>query len=346
MRAVVASLAVVAAASTFAARAHAACTETVPPGATKPTVTERVPDRATAGALVKLEIVVRHAAGESATLPSDLPRAFGDEVRVADDGSWGKGALPKTAPDPGDPAHATTVLEVPLVVLSTSLPRKTFTIPELRVVVLRKGGGDLSVCSASHTIAIDQPTANTTDPFPKPNPPSVPQRMRDERAQSIAIAAVIAATAALLIAALLVWLRRRPKPLPAPPQPVPSWKIAQEAIRAARRDLQAGTIDTKLYYDRISDAVRAHLGATYGFDGLEQTSDEILVRLKRIPSPMVPYADVEKLLSECDLVKFAGFLPQGEEDTIAELASTVVRNSTRETPLRSFERRREEEVIS
>lgn len=320
--------------------AAAACEEQIPAGATKPSLAEKLAPRAKAGDLVELEIVVRHGAGERATLPSDLPKLVTGEVRIGE--SFAKGELPKTAVDPLDPTHATTVLKVPLLVLSTSLPRKTFTVPPMRVIVVRKGGGDLSVCTAEHKVDVDQPTANSPDPWPRPNPESYPQKTRDERAQTIAVAVIASVTAALALAGLALWWSRRPKELPPPPPPTPSWKLALEAIGRTRREFASGAIGSKLYYDRISDAVRAHLGETYGFDGLESTTDEILSRMKRIPSPSFPFKDIERLLGDCDLVKFAGYSPPAEEaDPIASLAESVIRATTQPLTLRPFEGRRE-----
>jgi len=86
-----------------------------------------------------------------------------------------------------------------------------------------------------------------------------------------------------------------------------------------------------------------HLGNTYGFDGLESTTDEILARVRRLPSPTFPLADVELLLGECDLVKFANFTPS-EEDTakIATLAESIVRATSHPLALRPFEPRPKE----
>jgi hypothetical protein len=323
--------------------AGAACEEQIPQGATRPTLAEKLAPRAKAGQLIELEIVVRHGAGERATLPSDLPKLITGEVRIGE--GFAKAELPVTALDPQDPARATTVLKVPLVVLSTSLPRKTFEVPPLRVVVMRRGGGELSVCTARHEVDVDQPTANSPDPWPRPNPSSYPQKTRDERAQAIAVAVVASVTAALALAGLALWWSRRPKEAPPPPPPEPSWRVALEAIGRARRDLQAGSIGIKAYYDRISDAVRVHLGETYGFDGLESTTDEILGRLKRVPSPSFPRDDVRRLLGDCDLVKFAGYAPPIEEaDPTAALAESVVRATQARLTLKPFEARRE--VIS
>jgi hypothetical protein len=309
-----------------AAANAAECKELVPTGATKPTLSERAPTHAAAGELVPLEVVVRHLAGESATLPADVVTLSNGEVRVAREGLAAGQKPPKTAVDPADPSHATTVLEIPFVVLSTSAQRKTFTLPPVRVVVLRKGGGDLSVCTAPHEIAIDQPTANTPDPEPRPNPPSMPQKTLDEQAQALAIGAAIAVVVIAIVAAIVVMIRRRPKPAPPPPPKKPSWSIALDAIREARRELLAGTINSKAYHDRLSDAVRAHLGSVFRFDALELTTDEIVTRLRRVPSPMLPAADIEALLRDCDLVKFAGVTPSAEEaDAAASRAEAIVR---------------------
>lgn len=85
------------------------------------------------------------------------------------------------------------------------------------------------------------------------------------------------------------------------------------------------------YFDRVSDAVRGYLGARFGFDGLESTTDEILASLKKqgggfirmddgsapasgsAPAPGVPLEDVARFLRDCDLVKFAKYTPSPEE---------------------------------
>lgn len=320
----------------LARAASAACTENVPAGATKPTLVEKMEVRARAGDLLHLEIAVRHLAGETATLPADLSKLVEGEVRVADE--FGRGEVPKPSPVPGDAAHATTLLRVPFVVLSTALQRKVFTIPPVRVIVLRKGGGDLSVCTAKHDVAVDQPTANTPDPEVRPNPPSLPQKTRNERAEAIANAVVLTLLGAIALIAALWWWRRRPVEAPPPPPPTPSWRIALDAIARAQRDFASGAIDTKAYYDRISDAVRVHLGHRYAFDGLEMTTDEILGRLRRLPTPSFPFSNVEKLFGECDLVKFASYRPEvAEAEEAGKLAEAVIRATTHPMALRPFE---------
>lgn len=303
-----------------------ACVESVPTGAERPTVAAKAPPYARAGALVPLEIVVRHATGERVTLPGDLPRLQAGEVRVADDGTFGKGAPPKAAAVPGDPSHETTALSVPFVVLSTSTPRKTFTLPSVRVVVLRRGGGEIVVCTPPQQVAIDQPIAEASDPQVRPNPPTRPQITRDERLQAIATWSLVALVVGAVGVAVVLYLRSRPKPAPPPPPPEPAWRIALAKIAAARAELERGELETKVYYDKVSDALREHLGATFGFDGLEMTTDEILARVSRVPSFSLPRADLGALLEACDLVKFAGLRPDREESLLlAQRAEKLVR---------------------
>ncbi|GAC1540305.1 MAG: hypothetical protein NVS3B10_05000 [Polyangiales bacterium] len=309
-----------------------ACTESIPAGASRPTLVEKVPTRAKAGELVELEIAVRHGAGEEATLPADLPgiiKGLGGAdapVRIADDGSFGRGAAPKAAPDPGDPAHATTLLKIPFVVLSTSIPRATFILPPVRVIVLRKGGGDLAVCTAPHEVAVDQPIASTPDPLVRTNPPAVAQVTRDERLQELVTWAALALLAgAALMAAYLLWWRRRPKTVPAPPPPPSPWVVAVAELHAARDAYVQGSVAAKPYFDRISDAVRAARGPDYGDDALARPPDETLGRLRGMLVP-VPRDRVAELLGACDLVKFAGMSASVDEGiAVADLGLHIVR---------------------
>jgi len=129
----------------------------------------------------------------------------------------------------------------------------------------------------------------------------------------------VAVVAALSVAA---WLRRRPKVVPPPPPPRHPYFIAREALEVlSRGDLLARGL-TKDYYDAVSDVVRRYLGGVRGFDAIEMTTDEILAHLRKHPLAGVTQVEVENLLRECDLVKFARYVP-AHEDSDAILASAV-----------------------
>ena len=67
-----------------------------------------------------------------------------------------------------------------------------------------------------------------------------------------------------------------------------------------------------VFVDRVNDTVRLYLGARYGFDGIESTSDEILAALKA-SLPIDEHLRINKFLRETDLIKFAKVIPRDEE---------------------------------
>ncbi len=139
-----------------------------------------------------------------------------------------------------------------------------------------------------------------------------------------------------IVAALSVaaWLRRRPKFVPPPPPPRHPYFIAREALEAlSSGDLLSRGL-TKDYYDAISDVIRRYLGGVRSFDAIEMTTDELLAHLRKSPLPGVTFVEVERLLRECDLVKFARYVPAHEEaDAIlADAVSLVERGRPMNSP--------------
>lgn len=132
----------------------------------------------------------------------------------------------------------------------------------------------------------------------------------------------LSVVSSLVIAA---WLRRRPKHVPPPPPPRHPYYIAREALDAlSSGDLLSRGL-TKDYYDAISDVIRRYLGGVRAFDAIEMTTDELLTHLRKSPLPGVTFVEVERLLRECDLVKFARYVPAHEEaDAILADAVSLV----------------------
>jgi hypothetical protein len=89
--------------------------------------------------------------------------------------------------------------------------------------------------------------------------------------------------------------------------------------RSAR--IEAG--ESALWVDELSDTIRAYLGAQYGFDGLDCTTDEIAAHLRGAFLGALSWQDVITFLGECDLTKFAAILPS-DERTVA-LHETALR---------------------
>jgi len=82
------------------------------------------------------------------------------------------------------------------------------------------------------------------------------------------------------------------------------------------------------YLDRLSDTVRRYLGGRYNFDGIESTTDEVLTELSRIRPQIPMFTDIQGMLQDCDLVKFARMSPETQQCLLMlETADRVVRET-------------------
>lgn len=127
--------------------------------------------------------------------------------------------------------------------------------------------------------------------------------------------------AALLLAvAALVWYlkHRKRKPRVEPPPPPVDWRLELEKI-AGMGLLEKG--EYKRYYTLLSELTRRYLEARTGVEAMERTTFEVVRDLRRTPAKEAHVAQVEALLSEADLVKFAKFLP--DESTAAAAVERV-----------------------
>jgi hypothetical protein len=336
------------------------CVEQIPRGAQRPNVLDVFPFRGTSGWAAMLSVTVIHGKGEK-VLPSglDLGRAV-DAKKLLEEAGFafphqdgGAAARIWTEPDDPQKPSATTHLEMPLVLLPKDPGRSSLRLPPLPVAIARANGEIMTVCTLPHGVVVEDPIANVPDPRPVDNPPPLPQREEWTALKK----AVTWGTLGLLVGALVAWLvykrLTRPKPPPPPPPPRPPWVVALEQLDEVRH---AGLLEAERhaeYFDRVSDAVRGYLGARFGFDGLESTTDEILVALKKHgegfvrfgpepsessegadetagnwPMPGVPIRDVASFLRECDLVKFANLTPSPEQCEVAiDAGERIVRTT-------------------
>jgi hypothetical protein len=323
-------------------------------------VIDTFPGRGTSGWAGTLAITVRHGKGEK-VLPSGLDLSAATEAKKLlkeagfaiphqDGGAAAQIWIEKD--DPQKPGAAVTHLELPLVLLPPDPGRSTLILPRLPVAVARANGEIMTMCTQRHGIVVEDPIANVTDPRPADNPPPIPQR---EEWTSLKKALGWGALG-LVVGGLLAWLAykrlTKPKPPPPPPPPRPPWEVALEQLDEVRH---AGLLEVERhaeYFDRVSDAVRGYLGARFGFDALESTTDEILISLERqgagfvrmndltipadseseshaaVPMPGVPLDDVARFLRECDLVKFANLTPSPEQcGTAIDAGERIVRST-------------------
>ena len=324
------------------------CVETVPSGAQRPALTESFPSRGLSGYAATLRVTVDHGRGES-VLPrglelqgdSEAAKALKDAGFVIPDQDGGGAARLTRAP--ADPKHAdrtSTLVELPLLALPPEPGRHTLTLPPLPIAVARANGEIASVCTKPHTMVVEDPTASTPDAQPKSNPPARAQREEWTALRQVLTWLLAGAILGAIIAYAVRRWTQRPRPAPPPPPPRPPWEIALEKLDEVRH---AGLLEVarfQEYFDRVNDAVRAYLGARYGFDGLESTTDEILHELRRtMNEPLagtsteagargVALPGVVDFLTECDLVKFANVTPTEDGCQKAlESAERIVRST-------------------
>ncbi len=321
--------------ATSAGAARAECVETAPSGAERPQMVESFPERGTSGYAAVLHIVVSHGKGE-AVLPRGLALQresdTAKELKAAgfafpDQGGGSPARLSVLDVDPKTGKRETT-LDLPLVVLPDKPGRHALLLPALPISVSRASGDVVTLCSKPHALLVEDPTASTPDAQPKPNPAARKQR---EEWTSLK-RALEYGSIGVLVGGLIAWLvyrwLKRPRPVPPPPPPRPPWEVALERLDEARH---AGLLDTQRFaefYDRMNDAIRQYLGARFGFDGLESTTDETLLALRRVPHFGLPLPEVAGFLQTCDLVKFAKMTPTLEEcERALRQAEHVVRST-------------------
>lgn len=316
-----------------------ACIEHVPEGKERPALAESFPSRAMAGYAAVLRVEVPHGLGET-VLPGgfklQLDSPEGKALKAAEfvipalDGP----AAPRIRP--GDEGAVRTIVELSFVPLPKEPGPHTLTLPSVPIAIARASGELITVCTAPHTLHVDDPIANIAQATPRPNPPPLRQLEVWTAAKNVALGALVALPLGMAIAFLVSrWLRRQ-RPVPPPPPPRPPWELALEALARLRGK---GLIErglTTQHFAEVSLAVRDYLGRRYGFDGLESTTRELLERLGlenvERPEPGV-VQEVEDLLRRADLVKFANLTPEAAECEIAlERGEQIVRRTMVDAP--------------
>jgi hypothetical protein len=184
---------------------------------------------------------------------------------------------------------------------------------ELRVVTKQNFVGTVKTASLPYKVR----SLVANEPNAQPKRETKPVVVLQDNYVPIYIAAGLLGAALIAGLTLLVarWLRARKVAAIPPPPPRPPWEIAVEKLAELRRQkqpmLDAG--QGGLFVDQLSDVVRAYLGGRYAFDGLETTSDEMLMQLNAHGAALGFTQEVGLFLGRCDLVKFAKVEPDEDE---------------------------------
>jgi hypothetical protein len=291
------------------------CVDKIPAGATRPSMRATFPSRGYSGYALNLEVTITHGSGETVFpggIKLDRDEAAAKALREVGfviphpDG----GAAFTIEATPSD-TSTTTKVTLPFVALPKEGGRNVLDLPPMPITVARANGEVMTLCTPRQRVVIEDPIANEVEPKVKPNPPPRSQREDWELARQLTIGLAIGALLGVAGAFFFRWWRRRPQIVIAPPPRLP-WLTALDELEAIRRSKLIAENRTAEYFDRVSNCVRKYLGARYGFDGLESTTDEMRAVLKRV-RPQVPgLKRISSFLEECDLVKFARATPDGE----------------------------------
>jgi hypothetical protein len=204
-------------------------------------------------------------------------------------------------------------------------------LPGLEVTYLGKRGEVLTTRTESIPIKIASLIANEPEPALKDNAPPVRVLERDLLLAYLGGGLLAAGAGALLAGLVRKRLRQRASMRPAPP-PRPAHEIALERLDRLGAAGFVDDADHRPFYFQLSEVIRDYLGARFGFDSLELTTEELLDELRRRAARELVLGEIEGWLSGCDLVKFAKVSPSAPEARGAlELAIRIV-ESTRPRP--------------
>jgi hypothetical protein len=206
-------------------------------------------------------------------------------------------------------------------------------IPAIEVTYLGKGGDVRTARTSPLPLKITSLIANEPEPALKDAAP--PVTVLEENWLLIYIAAGLVAA---LVGALVTWLivrrlRARVAARPGPP-PRPAHEIALEKLDRLGQYGFLEDADNRPFYFSVSEVIREYLGARFGFDSLELTTDELVSELKRTAKGELGIfeGEITGWLASCDLVKFAKISPSAAEARGALETAIRIVTSTRPRP--------------
>jgi hypothetical protein len=226
----------------------------------------------------------------------------------------------KKATDQG----TTFEVSIPFLVLRSGHIR----VPSILFPVKHRTGASDHVTAGSLVVSTGSWLEGTAEPAPGSVIPPVPLVERNW----LAWAAALALGALLLGALVTLWILhvrgRRVIAVPVPRRPAHETALERLDELASGEALASGNFEA--LYTALSECLRQYLGGRYGFDSLDMTTTELHHRLSRADLRPADFDEVQALLQEFDLVKFARKIPplgQAETDV----------SNTREFVIRTME---------
>jgi hypothetical protein len=203
-------------------------------------------------------------------------------------------------------------------------------LPAIEVTYLGKSGDVRTARTAPVPVKVTSLIAN--EPEPALKEAAAPVVVLEENWLLIYLGAGLFAAA---LGALVTWLvvrrlRARVVARPGPP-PRPAHEVALEKLDRLGQYGFLEDADNRPFYFAVSEIIREYLGARFGFDSLELTTDELIDELKRFARHELGIFEGELVgwLAACDLVKFAKISPSASEARGALETAIRIVTSTR-----------------
>ncbi len=150
-------------------------------------------------------------------------------------------------------------------------------------------------------------------------------------AEKIWLYALIGLAVLLIIGAVLIFIisKKRKQEHQAPP--VPAHIIAYEALAVLEKKDYIRKGQTQAYYIELSDIVRHYLENRFNIRAPEMTTEEFLVKLKDDSALSLEHKGLLRdFLLNCDLVKFAKYLPADQEANLSFSSAKKLIDQTKE----------------
>lgn len=115
---------------------------------------------------------------------------------------------------------------------------------------------------------------------------------------------------------------------------VPPHQKALQEIEQVKQEKLWENEGEKEYYTKLTDILRDYIRQRFGFNALEMTSSEIIARLREeLKDNAESFNELRSLFQTADLVKFAKWLPEmNENDYNLVCAVTFINETKQETP--------------
>ena len=211
----------------------------------------------------------------------------------------------------------------------TTFTTGEFSIPPVTVKYKDQKGNEKTVASEEIKIKVESVKRNPDDKDdirPLKGPVEIRQGF------PLAALAALWLTALLTVAGLIYFKKKKKTELAPPRPPRPPEEIAMEELETLRekRLIEKGMV--KEYYIEISDIIRKYIEGRFRVFALDRTTWELYreMREKKIQKRSVDR--IKDFLEDCDLVKFAKYIPEQKEiETAYTSAKEIVEVTKSET---------------